>query len=249
MPQSTAVQTWNRNRLVPLYNSEDARIAPINLPPNKTYVAGTVMGQIASSANDIQTVTVTGTPTGGTFTLTGTNPFTGATFTTAAIAYNAAASAVASAVSTALGISGATVTGGGGALPGTAVTLTFTGVLAARPVPILALGTNSLTGGTTPTAAVAHTTIGRSAKTFDAYADTTATDPARVVLEYDVTTDAAGNVQYNDAAGVSGGQAFATAYYCGAFHTGDLTGLDAGAVVDMGGHLVAGTVTSGTLVF
>jgi hypothetical protein len=45
---------------------------------------------VMGGVNEVQTVTITGTPTGGTFTLTSTGA------TTAAIAYNAAASAVAS---------------------------------------------------------------------------------------------------------------------------------------------------------
>jgi hypothetical protein len=104
--------------------------------------------------NEVQTVTVTGTPTGGTFTL----KYRGQE--TAAIAYNAAASAVASALQALSNIGASGVTAAGGALPGTAVTVTFTGPLGNTDVFMLQLGTNSLTGGTTPNVTVAQTTQG-----------------------------------------------------------------------------------------
>src|SRR3954470_2301628 len=105
--------------------------------------------------NEVQTVTITGTPTGGTFTLT----LEGAT--TAAIAFNAAAAAVAAAVAALPNVGTGNVTGGGGALPGTPVTLTFTGDLAKRNIaPITAAA--ALTGGTTPAIAVTTTTPGSS---------------------------------------------------------------------------------------
>lgn len=104
--------------------------------------------------DEVQTITVTGTPTGGTFTLT----FNGET--TAAIAYNAAASAVQSALLAlpGVGASDLAVTGGPG--PGTPWVVTFGGNLAGRDVPMITLAVNSLTGGTSPTVTVAQTTQG-----------------------------------------------------------------------------------------
>lgn len=104
--------------------------------------------------NEVQVVTITGTPTGGTFRLA----FRGQA--TAAIAYNAAASAVQSAL-LALGNVGASdlaVTGGPG--PGTPYTVTYGGNLAGQNVDALTLDTNSLTGGTNPTVAITTTTQG-----------------------------------------------------------------------------------------
>jgi Phage tail tube protein len=97
--------------------------------------------------NEVQQFNITGAPTGGTFTLT----YDGAT--TATIAWNAAAAAVQTAlnalpnlgngVGTTLG-----VTCGGGALPGSAVTVTFSGLLVAgRNVPQLTANIAALTGG------------------------------------------------------------------------------------------------------
>lgn len=102
--------------------------------------------------SDVQTVTITGGPTGGTFTLTLAGQ------TTAAIAYNATAADAATAVAALSNVGAGNVTGSGGPLPGTAVTLTFTGSMG-NVAEMTADGTG-LTGGTTPTVAVATTTEG-----------------------------------------------------------------------------------------
>ena len=107
-------------------------------------------------ANEVQTLTVTGTPTGGSVALT----FQGQT--TAPIAYNAAASAVQSAMEALSNVNSGDVTAGGGPLPGSAVTLTFGGRYAAADVPRVAADGSGLTGGTNPTAAVDVTTEGGS---------------------------------------------------------------------------------------
>lgn len=103
--------------------------------------------------NEVQTLTITGAPSGGTFTIT----YDGQT--TSAIAYNAAAAAVQSALEALSNIAVGDVTCGGGALPGTPVTITFGGSLAGTDVP-LATTTSSLTGGSSPTVTIATTTAG-----------------------------------------------------------------------------------------
>jgi hypothetical protein len=112
-------------------------------------------GEIITSGgtNEVQTVTITGTPTGGSFTLT----YNGQT--TAAIAYNATSVAVRTALEALSNINAGDVTTGGGPLPGTAVTVTFTGQYAATNVNAMT-ATSSLTGGTTPAVAVTTTTPG-----------------------------------------------------------------------------------------
>lgn len=110
-----------------------------------------VMGGI----NEVQAVTITGTPTGGTFTLT----LDGAT--TAAIAFNAAAAAVAAAVAALPNVGTGNVAGGGGALPGSPVTLTFQGDLAKRNISQLTAAA-AFTGGASPAIAVTTTTPGSS---------------------------------------------------------------------------------------
>ena len=103
--------------------------------------------------DEVQTVTITGTPTGGTFTLT----FSGQT--TGTIAYNATAAAVATALRALSNILNADVDTAGGPLPGTPVTVTFKGQYEDTDVPQMT-ATGSFTGGTSPAVAVTTTTPG-----------------------------------------------------------------------------------------
>lgn len=107
--------------------------------------------------DEVQTITITGSPTGGSFTLT----FNGET--TAAIAYNATAAAVKSALADLDGVRAEDITTAGGPLPGTAVTVTFDGgQFDGSNVPQMT-ATSSFTGGTTPAVAVTTTTGGGGA--------------------------------------------------------------------------------------
>jgi hypothetical protein len=103
--------------------------------------------------NELQTLTITGTPTGGTFTL-----LFGAE-TTAAIAFDAAASAVDSALELLANIGTGNVLCAGGPLPGTAVTIEFQGTLANAKVPLMTADITGLTGGT-PAYTLVRTTTG-----------------------------------------------------------------------------------------
>lgn len=98
----------------------------------------------ATDATLVHAIASEGTPTGGTFTITITNRATGTVLgTTAAIAFNATAAAIDTAIEAITGAG--TVTSGGGALP-TTVSITWAGSLASTP---LALTVNSsVTGGT-----------------------------------------------------------------------------------------------------
>lgn len=101
---------------------------------------------------EVQTLTITGAPTGGTFTIT-----FGAE-TTAAIPYNATAAQVQSALEALTGVVPGDVFVTGGPLPATPLTLTWGGTKlgnVAQPTT-----TDSLTGGTTPATAFATTTAG-----------------------------------------------------------------------------------------
>jgi len=113
----------------------------------------TALGAASSGTAGVQTVTISGVPTGGTFTLT----YAGAT--TAPIAYNATAGAVQAALlalpaTTGLTLPGdVTVTGPAGG----AYVATFAADL--NPANLLTAA-GSFTGGTTPAIAVAQTTPG-----------------------------------------------------------------------------------------
>ena len=111
--------------------------------------------KLASTTNEVQTLTMTGAPTGGTFTLTLLTDRlnAGAGVTTGAIAYNATSVVIKAAIDAA--IAGNTIAVAGGPLP-TAVTLTYTGMGNVD----LAVVTPSLTGGTNPVLTPTTTTAG-----------------------------------------------------------------------------------------
>jgi hypothetical protein len=111
----------------------------------------------AEVTNDVQTITVTGTPTGGSFTLAN-GPLTGAV----APAWNATAQVLQAQLQAALAAGNACVCTGG-PLPGTPIIVTWTSGLGNSPQLVLTVSANNLTGGVTPNASVAHTTVGVAA--------------------------------------------------------------------------------------
>lgn len=182
------------------------------------------MAVSTETVNDVQVVTVTGTPTGGSFTLAGlpgvtTLTISGATTNAAAtvtglnstrnlfvgmsvtgpgiplgatiatitstsaitisanatasatvaivfsgvptitVAFNDTAGAVQNKLKLAMG-GGNNVVCTGGPLPGTPITATLVGDLAGQPFQLMTLGTNSLTGGSSPTATITRGTVG-----------------------------------------------------------------------------------------
>lgn len=110
--------------------------------------------------SEIQTVTITGSPTGGTFTLT----YAGQP--TTAIAYNAAAAAVQSALAALSTIGSGNVAVSGSA--GGPYTVTFQGALAHTDVAAM-IATGSLTGGSTPAVGVTTGTGGANAHYINGY--------------------------------------------------------------------------------
>jgi hypothetical protein len=105
-------------------------------------------------ASETQHVAITGTPTGGTFTLT----FDGVTSGT--IAYNAAASAVQTALLAMSNLAPGDVTVTGGPLPGTLVSVAFAGAYEGINVPAMTGSAAGLTGGTSPAVVVTTTEEG-----------------------------------------------------------------------------------------
>ncbi len=106
--------------------------------------------------NERQTVTITGTPTGGTFTLTLNGE------TTTAINHNATAATVQLALEALPSLEGDDTTTAGGPGPGTPYTVDFTGTLAGTNVAQMTAA-HVFTGGTTPNIAVTTTTPGADA--------------------------------------------------------------------------------------
>ncbi|MEU8136579.1 hypothetical protein [Streptodolium elevatio] len=111
-------------------------------------------------SSEQQQVAITGTPTGGTFTLT----FDGET--TSGIAYNATAANVKTALEALPNVEAGDITATGGALPGTPVVVTFGGSLSGTNVAQMTGSAASLTGGTTP-AVVVTTTAGGAVSMLD----------------------------------------------------------------------------------
>jgi hypothetical protein len=100
--------------------------------------------------NDVQTLSISGNPNAGSFTLFFGNLQTGP------IAFNATAAQVQAALVAILGNNNVAVTGG--PLPSSPVVITFEGALASQPVPFLAVGNNGLNSGARPV--IAHTVFG-----------------------------------------------------------------------------------------
>ncbi|MGZ4621456.1 MAG: hypothetical protein ACXVGF_04795 [Blastococcus sp.] len=128
------------------------------------YRTGSTPTPTGTSSNEVQTVTITGAPTGGTFVLDiGGQPTTD-------LAYNASTSVVQTALQalSTVGSGNVTVTG----TPGSSYVLTFGGSLAAANVP-QAVAVGNFTGGTSPSISVATTTGGTAGSLLTITDDTT----------------------------------------------------------------------------
>lgn len=224
-----------------LPNRREFAESQLLMQPNVVLTQGTLIGEVSTtSVSEVQTLTVTGTPTGGTFRLN----FNGQT--TAAIAYNATAAQVAAAVAALTNVGAGNVAGTGGPLPGTPVVLTFQGDLANLPVPNITVVNPAFTGGSTPAAAVVETTPGVAKGRNDAYAsgNSNGTQIPKGILRYSVATDERGRVYLGTrVAGtpLSGG---APVYLSGFFRTGDLIGLDTNAVSVLQGRFTRGDIST-----
>jgi hypothetical protein len=193
MSLDQATNIFSNVSLSPKFPEMGRRLA-IAIAPSQTLALGQVLGVLTTNANDVQTFTATGTPTGGSFNWTVVNPLTLETLTLA-IPFNctsATLQTLANAIwnQTLTGIVNVTtgvdtsttvnnITAGGGPWPGTPLTLTATtgSPLANMLIPIAVAGTNGLTGGSAPTSTVAHTTSGSRAGTAVAYSSTTLAAP------------------------------------------------------------------------
>lgn len=172
MPLS-AQHTYTLDRLAPIW-PECGRQLSKRFQASLSILKGTLLAVATSAVNAVQTITITGTPTGGTFKLT----YKG--FETTAIAYNASASTVAAALAALPSIGSGNVAGSGGAFPGTAVVITFQGALAGQPVDAITIASASkaFTGGTAPDISVAQTTVGVIAGGMKAWTGTLVSAPS-----------------------------------------------------------------------
>lgn len=120
----------------------------------RSWVDGPGWRALAPLSNEVQSVSITGGPTGGTYTLT----YDGQT--TAGIAYNATATQVRNALTALSSVGSGNVSCSGGPHPDSAVTVTFTGALAGTDVAQMTASGSGLTGGTTPAVSVSTVTPG-----------------------------------------------------------------------------------------
>ena len=244
------------SQLRPLYDlGRDSVQLDFAVQPSSSLKAGTLVGVSTTAQNDVQTVAVTGTPTGGSVTWNWVHPLNGAPITFV-LAYNSTATQGQTALNNALALVGSAtgtdganlITVGGGALPGSALTFTGNSDAADKPLAVMTQQANNLTGGTTPASTVTHTTTGASGKGIAAYDNSTIATAIGAVV-YDTYSDAAGNVTLGQQSAGGEKQQFlqtAPVFVKGYFNCADLIGLDSGAVTDLG-HLVSGTTTAGIL--
>lgn len=115
---------------------------------------GVTWTDVAAGTNDVQTITTTGDPDGGSWTATFDSD------TTTAIPWDATAAEVESALEllASIGIGNVSVTGGPG--PSAPWVVEFVGTLAQAEQSLLTIVDTGLTGGTSPAIAVTHTTEG-----------------------------------------------------------------------------------------
>lgn len=107
---------------------------------------------VSDLIDNYHTFSISGTPTGGTFTVSYGGVVSGN------IAFNATSANVVSALTAMSSIGAGGVTATGGPLPGTPVTVTMAGIQA-QNTNLFTVGTNALTGGTSPTPSVVATQI------------------------------------------------------------------------------------------
>lgn len=239
----TATRTYAGDGLVPSRDPNDARIEAGRLVPGK-YSKGQAVGLYATGAaqNEIQTATVNGSPTGGTFRLALGSKVT------AALAYNASAAVVQAALEALDNIGAGNV---GVALATNVYTITFQGALANQDIPLLSLYANNLTGGSSPTVALATTQIGRAAGAqWGGYDDALSNglQVCRGFLKYPVEVANNGTHSVNSSIFgecVQDGYQSAPIYVAGTFDCSKLTGLDANGVADVG-RLINGTLITDT---
>lgn len=130
------------------------------IPLGKVTASG-LYAPYSGPTSEVQTVTVTGSPTGGTYTLT----FSGQT--TAGIPYNATAAQVKSALEALSNVNVGDVNVTGGPHPGTPVVVTFVGQYLGDDQTQMTASAAGLTGGTSPAVTVTTTTGGGTASASD----------------------------------------------------------------------------------
>ena len=238
MPNTTR---FDVNVLQPVQGSPVAK-ATVRLPALADWAKGTVLGFVTgtgSAVNEVQTITVTSTPS-GTFRLQWTGP--AQNYQTGAITYSGTAATMVANIQAALD----TLFGAGNTLvAGTSpYTITFQGELSGKSIPLPTI-ISSLSGGSL---AATETGIGHPGSGLAGPYDDAASNGlqvARVILAEKTQTDIAGQLISNLPGPTKTSQ---WVYTMGDFLAADLTGLDANGVADLGrvinatAHTAAGAI-------
>lgn len=152
MPTSFT-QTYTQTPLTPYKAGAMLLADDYPVAANQVIPPGGVVAQVtAASVTDVQTLT--GTASGGTFTIQFGNALS---YVTAALAYNATAAQVQAALQALPNIDSGGVTCTGGPLGSGTVVCTFAGKLASQPQPLMVINNGNATGGSI---SVAHTAQG-----------------------------------------------------------------------------------------
>jgi hypothetical protein len=228
--------------LQPARNPGKAKPDAVRLNPG-TYPYGQLLGQSLTytAANDVQTLSVTGTPTGGSFLLN----FNGDTI--GPVLYNSTAAQLQALLDADPQIGAANTLVSGGPLPGTALVITFQNLCGNLLQPVMTILSNSLTGGSSPTPSVAHTTSGAMAGggwgIYNHSLTGTGFDTAKSILQFAVTVDVQGNV--HGPGGMWNETNFtAPVWTSGEFYAAEIVGLDSNAVTALVAHFNPGDVTT-----
>ncbi len=193
-----------------------------------------LVAETNSSASDVQSLATAGGPTSGSFQLSFNGQLTGP------IAFNGTVTQVQTALSGLANIGPGNLACAGGPLGTAAIVITFAGELASLPQPLINVVNSTLSGGTSPTATLSRTTAGVGYGRFRIYAGA----GMPVISQYDFRSDERGRVIK--------GQALlpqfsldpdTSSWIGGVFRNGDLIGLDATAVTNMGARWFTGSLS------
>lgn len=230
--------TYRAFRVSPVIDPSDASEIPVNLIPSTSFPAGCVLGERIGID---ETVTVTLSATGGSFTETFN------AVTSAAINYTDTAAQIQAKLEAMASI------GAGNILVtrvGDVITEVFRNALGQTNVGAITTTATGLTGGagTAVVAVVAQGAAG-TAGLYGPYlaGATDGTQVAKGILAYPCVTDASGNISFGTGTGgEEWGQTHKAAdmWIRGTFRTEDCVGLDQ-AAIDALGRLIYGTRTHG----
>ena len=206
----------------------------VRMTSNLSVIHGQLLvAEPSAMVSEVQSLASTGSPTGGSFQLS----FNGQV--TASLPWAATSVQVQAALQGLANIGPGNVLCTAGPVGGAPVVITFSGELANLPQPLLVVSYAALTGGTSPTIATARTTAGVGYMRFKLYTGT----GSPVICQYDIRTDERGRIVKGQSVTPQFGYDPDTAAWIGGiFRNGDLVGLDAAAVTNMGARWVTGSL-------